>query len=297
MKNYKAHSALIVANLLYGISYPVSKSLMPDYLSPIEIIVLRAGITSIMFWSIHRFFFYEKVERKDLLKLALCGLFGVAINQILFFEGLNLTTPIDSSIIMVSNPIMVLIISGIVIKEKITYLKMAGIILGAAGAIITIVYGKQLSAGSDPVRGNIYVFVNAFSYAVYMVLVKPLMEKYKPFTVMKWTFIFGSVCIIPVSLNTFRTVDWSAFNVFTWSALVYVIIATTFVAYLLIGFSMKYVNASVASFYIYFQPVIASLLATIMYDEKITFVKVLSALMIFTGVFLVSAKKKIIKSA
>ena len=297
MKSYKAHIALIAANLFFGINYPVAKSLMPDFLHPIEIIILRAGISSILFWIIQHFFFYEKTDKGDILKLALCGLFGVSINQLLFFEGLNLSTPIDASIIMVSNPVMVLIIASLLIKEKITSLKMIGIVLGGAGALITIVYGKELSSGSDPLKGNIFLFINALSYSVYLVMVKPLMTKYNPFTVMKWTFFFGFIFILPFTSGAFTNVNWSVFSGFTWSALVYVVIATTFLAYLLNAFSMKYVNPSVASIYIYFQPVIASLLAMLMYDDRITIVKIFSALLIFTGVYLVTKKPLVKRSA
>ena len=224
------------------------------------------------------------------MKLALCGIFGVSINQLLFFEGLNLSTPVDASIIMVTNPVLVLIISAILINEKITIFKTIGIMLGAAGALITIVYGKELSVGSEPLKGNIFLFINAFSYSIYLVMVKPLMDKYNPFTVMKWTFFFGFIFIIPFTSSAFTNVNWSSFSTFTWLALVYVVIVTTFLAYLLIAFSMKYVNPSIASFYIYFQPVIASLLAMFLYDERITIVKIFSAFLIFTGVYMVSRK-------
>ena len=290
MRKYHAHLALIVANIFFGINFPIAKGLMPVYLQPIEIIVLRAGISAILFFIVQRFFFFEKIKKKDILPLALCGLFGVSINQLLFFEGLNLSTTIDASIIMAIIPVMVLIISIFFINEKLTISKSIGIILGALGAIITIVYGKELSSGSDQLKGNIFLFINALSYSIYFVLVKPLMKKYNPFTVMKWTFLFGFLFIIPFSSHAFANVNWATFNIFTWSSLAYVIIATTFLAYLLIAFSMKTVNPHVASFYIYFQPVIASILAMIMYDEKITIIKTCSALMIFIGVYLVSVQ-------
>jgi drug/metabolite transporter (DMT)-like permease len=297
LNKYKAHIALIFANVFFGINFPIAKSLMPNYLQPIEIIVLRASISALLFWIIQLLFVKEKVERKDLLILALCGLFGVSINQLLFFEGLNLSTTIDASIIMAIIPVMVLIISIILIKEKLTLLKSIGILLGAAGAIITIVYGKELSSGSDQIKGNIFLFINALSYSIYFVIVKPLMVKYSSFTVMKWTFLFGFIFIIPFSTHAFTNVNWAIFNAYTWSALIYVIIATTFLAYLLIAYSMKFVNSSVASYYIYLQPVVASILAMVMYDEKLTFMKIASTLMIFAGVYLVSKKIPVKKSA
>lgn len=297
MKNYKAHIALVAANILFGINFPVAKSLMPNYFHPIEVIILRAGISAILFFVVQQLFFKEKIEKKDLLTLALCGLFGVTINQVLFFEGLNLSNTIDASIIMATIPVMVLLISIFLIKEKLTVAKLTGIIVGAAGAMITILYGKNISGGSDVLKGNIFLFINAFSYSIYFVIVKPMMGKYSPITVMKWTFLFGFLFIIPFTSHAFTNVKWEIFTGFTWSALAYIIVGTTFLAYLLIAFSMKFVNPSVASYYNYLQPVVASMLAVLMYDEKITIVKIVSALMIFAGIYLVGIKATAKKNA
>jgi drug/metabolite transporter (DMT)-like permease len=297
VKNYKAHIALVAANILFGINFPVAKSLMPNYFHPIEVIILRAGISAILFFVVQQLFFKEKIEKKDLLTLALCGLFGVTINQVLFFEGLNLSNTIDASIIMATIPVMVLLISIFLIKEKLTVAKLTGIIVGAAGAMITILYGKNISGGSDVLKGNIFLFINAFSYSIYFVIVKPMMGKYSPITVMKWTFLFGFLFIIPFTSHAFTNVKWEIFTGFTWSALAYIIVGTTFLAYLLIAFSMKFVNPSVASYYNYLQPVVASMLAVLMYDEKITIVKIVSALMIFAGIYLVGIKATAKKNA
>ena len=297
MKKYKAHIALVVANVFFGINFPVAKSLMPKYFQPIEVIILRAGISAILFFIVQRLFVKEKIEKKDILTLALCGLFGVSINQLLFFEGLNLSSTIDASIIMATIPVMVLLMSIFLIKEKLTILKSIGIILGAAGAIVTIVYGKNITSGSNPIKGNIFLFINAISYSIYFVIVKPMMVKYSPFTVMKWTFLFGFLFIIPFSSHAFANVNWASFTGYTWSSLLYVIVATTFFAYLLIAYSMKFVKSSVASYYNYLQPFVASMLAVFIYDEKITIVKIISALMIFVGIYLVGIKHTIKKSA
>ena len=116
-----AHLCLFGANLIYAINYTVAKNVMPDFIQPLGFIFLRVSGALLLFWITFRLFFYQKIERKDILKLVLCGLFGVAINQMLFFKGLNLTTPINASVIMVTNPILVLIVGAILISEKITY--------------------------------------------------------------------------------------------------------------------------------------------------------------------------------
>lgn len=287
----RAHIALAIANLLFGLNYPIAKGLMPYYLQPIDIILIRASISAFMFWMLQYLFFREKTQKSDMIRLALCGLFGVSVNQLLFFEGLNLSTPVDASIIMVTNPIMVMIFAAILLHEKMNLLKIAGILLGGCGALITILYGKELISGSDPLKGNLLLFVNAMSYGIYLVLVKPLMHKYNPFTVMKWTFLFGLVFIIPFSFHSFENPRWNDFTDYTWFALAYVVIATTILTYLFIAYSMKQLNPTVASFYIYFQPVISGVMTMLMFDEKISVVKIISALMIFAGVYLVSKRQ------
>ena len=182
-----AHLALFSANLIYGINYTLAKDVMPDFIQPLGFIFLRVSGAVLLFWLCYRLFFYEKVAKSDLFKLALCGLFGVAINQMLFFEGLNLTTPINAAVIMVTNPILVLII-GALAAEVITKRKMLGI-TGATGAISSSLWWCS-RANSNHLWGNIMVLINA-AYGVYLVLVKPLMQKYKPITVISWVFLFG----------------------------------------------------------------------------------------------------------
>ena len=228
-----AHLALFTANLIYGINYTVAKDVMPDYIQPLGFIFLRVSGAIVLFWFCFRFFFYEKVEKKDLLKLAICGLFGVAINQMLFFKGLNLTTPINAAVIMVTNPILVLIMSAVLATEKITKRKLLGIAAGATGAISLITYGGAVEMNTDHFWGNIMVLINAASYGVYLVLVKPLMKKYKPITVISWVFIFGFIFVIPFGWGEFQAIDWGNMPSHILWSVAFVVLGTTFTAYLL----------------------------------------------------------------
>ena len=193
-KRLLAHLALFAANLIYGINYTVAKEVMPNYIEPLGFILVRVTGAVVLFWLCYAFFYYEKVNKGDLLKLAICGLFGVAINQMLFFEGLNLTTPINAAVIMVSNPILVLLLGIFLATERFSTKKGIGVALGALGAIVLITNGGQLSLNKEHFCGNIMVFFNASSYAVYLVLVKPLMQKYKPITVISWVFFWHYIC-------------------------------------------------------------------------------------------------------
>ena len=180
--NLKAHIALLGANIIYGINYTVAKDVMPEYILPFGFIFCRVIGALALFWIVHSFS-YEKVERKDLLLLAVCGLFGVCANQLMFFYGLNITTPINAGIIMTSNPIMVLIASAIILKNRITVFKIFGIFLGITGALLLLLFKKDFSFGSDTLLGDMFIFLNALSYGTYLVLAVPLMRKYKPITV------------------------------------------------------------------------------------------------------------------
>lgn len=295
--NLPAHLAVIGANVIYGINYVVAKGIMPAYLQPRMIILLRVVVAALIFWAVAAIFPKEKVARKDLLLLALCGLFGVAINQIFFFEGLNLTTPINASIIMVGTPILVMVFSHFILKDKITSRKMLGIVLGFTGAAFLILSHGQLSFASGTFTGNIFVLINASSYGLFLVLVKPLMSKYHPLTVMKWVFAFGMVYVIPVSVSLISKTDFAAIPFNIWMSIAYVILFTTIIAYFLNNYSLTRISPTANSSYIYLQPFLAALVAMLAGKDRLTWREVVASALIFTGVYFVSSKSKKNKAA
>lgn len=288
---WQAHLALFGANLIYGINYTVAKDIMPDFLAPSGFILLRVLGATALFWLVQRQIKGESITKKDHLRLAICALFGVATNQLLFFNGLNLTSPINAAIIMTSNPVLVLIMAAIIIKERITLQKSIGILLGAAGALFLILSSAQTVEAPAPGWGNLMVFLNAASYGVYLVLVKPLMQRYKPLTVIKWVFTYGLLFVLPFGWEQFMSSSWD-FPPNIWWGLVFVVVGTTFLAYLFNIYALKTVNPSTVSFYIYLQPLLASLVAILLGKDQIQAHMIISALLIFTGVYLVSKPKK-----
>ncbi len=289
-KRLLAHLALFGANLIYGINFTVAKDVMPEYINPLGFILVRVTGAVTLFWIIFRLFYYEKVASKDLGRLALCGLFGVAINQMLFFEGLNLTTPINAAVIMVTNPIIVLLIGFGFATEKITLSKLIGVAIGASGAILLITNGGNLALSQEHFWGNIMVLLNASSYAIYLVIVKPLMKKYKPITVISWVFLFGILFVIPFGWNEFAAIQWSSMPSNILWKVAFVVIGTTFFAYLFNIFGLNTLNPSTVSTYIYLQPVLATMVALIANSDQLDFTKVMSTLIIFIGVYMVSKK-------
>ena len=295
-KSLSAHIALFLVNTLYGASHVLAKGVMPAYLTPNVFILFRAFGATVLFWLVKAFFVRERVERKDLLLLAFCGMFGVAINQLFFFHGLNLSSSINSGIIMAFNPILVVILSFFVLKESITVTKAVGILLGTSGAILL-----TLTAGTgkgDSMLGDFFLFINALSYAIYLVIAKPLMKKYSPLTVITYVFTFGLGMLFvypPVLTELFQT-NFAVIPIEAWLKIVYVVVGVTFMTYLLTMYGLKYLTPSVSSAYIYFQPVMVMFFAFSFsalgiaadYTGTITLEKIAYMLVIFLGVYITS---------
>jgi drug/metabolite transporter (DMT)-like permease len=296
---YKAHLALLGANIIYGANYIIAKGIMPNKIGPSAFIFLRILGAGILFWIL-KSFIKEKVEKKDFLRLIFCGVFGIAINQLLFFHGLNLTSPIDASIIMTSLPVLVMIYSFFMLNEKITRNKLAGIAIGAIGAIILIVYSNK-SGGTSSLLGNLFIFINAASYGLYLVLVKPLMKKYNTITIISWIFLFGFLFMFPFGIQDLLNTDFSAFATSTYLTIGFVVLGTTFFAYLFNIYALNHVAPSVAGSYVYLQPAISFIMVAIYafvfnqkeYEQDINLIKILSCLFVMIGVYLISKKEKI----
>lgn len=281
-----AHLAILGANLIYAVNYGFAKDVMNGgYLPPFTFILFRAIGATFLFW-ITSLFFYEKILKPDILKFALCGLFGVTANQLMFFSGLELTSTIHASIIMVTSPIIVSILSIIVLKEKLKTYRAVGILIGLTGAVIIIFNNNSVNEVSG-LTGDFLIFLNATSFGLYLILVKPLMSKYSPITVVKWVFTFGLIGVIPFGIYDFNKINWEMSNDIILK-IGFVILFTTFLCYLFNIYGIKYVSPTVVSTYIYLQPVLASLIAVINGKEQLEIVSVLCSLLIFGGVYLVS---------
>ncbi len=289
--NYLAHLFLLAANLIYALNYTIAKDIMPYYIQPSGFIFLRVLGGCLLFFILYSIKIKEKVLKKDLFLFSICGLLGVATNQLFFFNGLNLTTPINAAIIMTITPIIVIIFSSIVLKEKIISQKILGVVFGLTGACVLILNEGRISLNNSYMIGNIFILINATSYALYLVLVKPLMERYNPITVMTYIFSFGLVFVMPFGINEFNSIDWSIFSDVIIIKVIYVVVFTTFFAYLLNAFALKKLSPSSVSIYIYLQPLLASLIAILLKSDSINSVKIIATIFIFLGVFLSSSRE------
>jgi len=292
---FKAHISLFAAQVIYALNYSIAKDLMPNHISPFGLVMMRVGGAFILFWLISFALKPEKVEKKDLKKLMLLALFGVSVNQIFFLWGLSLSTPINSAIIMVSNPIAVMLFTGFILKENITSIKLTGLGFGICGALTLLLFkaNGNFYIGSETITGDIMTLINSLSWAAFVVMAKPFMQKYQTVTVMKWVFLFGFIYVFPIGFPDLFKVDWIHLQSQTIFAMAFVVIATTFLVYLLNMFALKSLSSSVVSMYIYLQPFLATLIAVAWGKDTLSPIKLVSAGFIITGVYLAGKKEKI----
>jgi drug/metabolite transporter (DMT)-like permease len=254
----KALLAAVIVAIIYGMNYTIAKDVMPTYIKPFGFIVLRVLGATVLFWALSLFMAKQKIERSDFLRIFLAAVFGVCLNMLAFFKGLSMTSPINASVIMVISPIIVLLLSAIILKERITFIKVLGILLGLVGAVILIVYGQSIIPGDKPFYGNLLILVNATSYGLYLIIVKRLTQKYDSVTLIKWLYLFGLILVIPFGFSEVQEIQWQLIPTTIYFNIGFVILFTTFFAYLFNLFALTQLKPTTLSAFIYLQPLIAT---------------------------------------
>lgn len=288
----KGHIALFISQVIYALNYPLAKDLLSGFIGPFAIVFCRIFGAGILFWIFSIFVKTHPVDKKDMKRMALLAVFGVGINQVFFIYGLSLTTSINSAIIMISNPIIVLVFTLFLLKEKITVLKIFGLALAVVGALIILSYRGNFQLGSETMAGDIMTLINSISWAAFVVMIKPMITKYNTATTMRWVFLFGSIYILPVGLGETLHTDWAAFTGYAVFSLLFVVIGTTFIAYFLNIYGLKELSANTVSAYIYLQPFLTTLFSVMSGNDQLTSTKLVSGLLIISGLYLVTKKTK-----
>jgi len=292
-KRYLALIAAFLATSIYGINHTLAKEVMPVYIGSSGFIMLRLLGASLIFWLIGLFTPNEKIEKKDFLKILLAAILGMCINMLAFFRGLELSTPINSGIIITLSPVLVLIFSYFFLKEKITTKKIIGILIGFAGAVFLILNSSKtgINAPNIPL-GNSFFLLNASAYAGYLIVIKPLTNKYNIFTLMKWLFLIGLILSTPITFNQFVEVNWTELPWFAIWRMAYVVIGTTFLTYLFNVYALKTLSPTTVGSFIYLQPIITIGFALITGNDILDTTKLFSCLLVFIGIYLVSTRNR-----
>ena len=291
----KGHILIMLANILFGASMPVFKYLLTADVPPEAITIMRAIFACMMFWLVSFFMPKEKVLPKDLCLLFVCALCGVGINQWLFVIGLKNSSPVNASIIATAVPIFVLLLAALVLKEPITANTSLGVFLGVSGGLLLVFNSTQTTSGTNSLWGDMLMLLNQLMYSVYLVLSKPLSRRYSSVIMMKWMFLFSTLALAPFCLQYMQYVPMfhrETFNVSQLYALLYLLFGATFVSFMLIPMALKQIRPTTVSMYNYVQPIIASAIAVAVGQDTFSMQKLLSAALVFVGVYLVTQSKK-----
>ena len=280
------------ATLIYGLNHTVAKNVMPVYIGPYAFILLRVIGASLLFWTVSLFIKSEKIDKKDWPRIILCAFLGMVINMLAFFKGLELSTPVNSSVMITLSPIVVFIFSAILLKEKIQSMKAFGIISGFVGALILVLYTAKTGENAPNIPlGNFLFIVNSFAYGLYLVLVKPLISKYNIITLLKWLFLLGVIMNFPVTISHFLEVEWTSLPLKeAVIPMLFVVIGTTFFTYLFNAYALTKLTASSLSSFIYLQPIVGIVFAISTKSDSLSLVSLAGMILIFIGIYLVTKR-------
>ena len=289
----KGHGSMLGANVMWGLMSPMAKFVMVGgAVTPLVVTDLRITGAMVLFWIASFFQKPERVTPKDLLKLLGASLLAIVFNQGCFIFGVGMTSPVDASIITTSMPLLAMVLAAIYLKEPITGKKVLGIAVGATGAWLLILGSHQVSevkaAGNHYIWGDLLVLLAQLSYALYFVLFKNFVNKYSLITIMKWMFTYAFICALPFSYNDLLHTEWKSLQNTEIGALVFIVVGSTFVSYVLIVIGQKNLRPTVAGMYNYVQPLVASIVAVCWGMDTFNFVKIISVALIFGGVYLVT---------
>ncbi len=293
-KRTLAHLALFFTNLFFAINLSAVKHLTNLNLAkPFGINVVRVGVSVILFWIL---FLLKpvniKIEKADRKRLVLCAITGIAINQLLFIKGLSLTFPIHAALLLLITPILIVFIAAWLLKEKLGIFKITGLALGISGALVLISAKEHSGSGDNILLGDIFIIINAVSYTIYFILVKPLMLKYNAIVILRWVFTIGLILVLPIGWVEFTQIPWEKYTAIDYTSMGFIVLTGTFLAYLFNLYGIKILGASIAGFYIYTQPVFAALIAMLFLHEELALYKILAAILIFSGVYLANKQIK-----
>lgn len=292
-KRLVAILAATATETIYGVNHTVAKGLMPHIIQPFGFIVLRVGGAAILFWLLSLFTKSEKIERGDWWRILACALFGMVLNMLMFFKGLSLSTPINSAVSMTITPVLLLLLTAVILRERITWIKSLGIFFGLSGALVLILFQEKTQSNAPNIPlGNLLFILNAISYSFYLILVKPLVSKYKAVTLLKYFFLIAFCINLPIGYSEIIQVEWTQLGFSEIGAMLFVIVATTFLTYLFNIFALKQLSPSTVGVFIYLQPVVATIFAILAGADTLDALMVGAACMIFLGVFLSTRKPK-----
>ena len=289
----QAHLFIFVAEVMWGLSAPIAKDIMLQDFNGFQLVSLRIAGSALLFWGLSLLQNQqERVSRSDLAKLMLAGLLSIGFNQTLFTVGLDMTSPVNASIMTTMMPILTMFLAFLILHEPISTLKVLGIVCGATGAILIVLHSSHSGASrADSAEGDLLIIIAQFCFALYLTLFKGVLHRYSGVTCMKWMFTASILFVVPFTAQSFRTFSWTGHTAAFWGGTAYVVVGATFIAYLLLMAAQKVLRPTVVSIYNYVQPLVACIASVLAGLGVFTWVHALAACLIVAGVTFVTRSK------
>ena len=292
-KRTLAMFAALGATLIYALNHTIAKDVMPTYIQGFGFIGIRLIGATIAFWLIGLLMPKQHIDKADRWAFLRAAFFGMAINMLAFFKGLEYSTPINSTVIITTTPIMVFLFSVILLKENIRPKRAIGVVIGFLGALSLVLFSQQAPANAPNISlGNFLFIANASTYGLYMIYVKPLSEKYNTIHLLKWLFLIGLLMTMPFTLPELLEVDFQQMPHSVWWRIGFVVLGTTFMTYLLMVYAIRHLRATSLSVFTYLQPIIGIVYAALVGADFMTPVKWIAMSLVLLGVFLVTKQEQ-----
>ncbi len=288
----QAHSAVILANVIFGLGVPVTKLLLDEWVSPMGYMFTRCLGAAVIFWLISLFMPKEHVERKDLLIIMLGGLLGFVVSQTLTAWALVYTTPVYFSLIATLTPVATMLMAAVFLKETLNGKKTIGVLIGIAGALLMVFMGWQSGSGTNDVLGIFLTILSLLTWVIYLLITRNVSQKYSAVTQMKWIFLISTLAVLP-----FAVPEWDQQKLFSaawaWTGvaeMAFIVLFATVMGYFAIPFAMRYLPATTVSIYTNLQPVVASLVAIYIGQDVLTWDKPVAGILVLLSAYIITRK-------
>jgi len=278
-------SALVAVQVFFGVHYLAAKVLL-DTIPPRVWAPVRVAGGAIVLLAAARLLGRTFPRRSgDLGRLAIFSVFGVAVNQVCFVEGLHRTTATHSAIINTAIPIFTLLFAVLLGREAFDPRKGVALVL-AVGGVLLVVRPDRATFGGSTLTGDVLTLVNGTSYAFFLVVSKRLISRIDPLAATAVLMTFGAVVVGAWGAPALVRFDWSAVPAAAWANAAFIVLVPTAGAYFLIYWALARAESSLVALFIYLQPLIAGLLAAAFLGERVAASTFAGAMLLFAGVAL-----------
>jgi len=289
------HLAAALTYVIFGLNIVFCRDIATESgLAPITLFAMRALVAAALFWLVSLFAPREKVPFRDLMKIFGAAVIGIFLPQVTFLNAIAQTKPVDLSIITTITPILTMFSAAIFLREPITWKKAGGVLLSFVGIVWIILQSNAHKGAANQettAMGITYTILNCAIFALYLGTCRKLVARYSVVTMMKWMFLVSLVLSLPFALPKLATSDFAAISTTVWLEIGFLIFFATFVAYFLLPMGQARIRPTLVSMYGYLQPLIAIAVAIASGSDRLTFTKIVAALLVFAGVWIVTTSK------